>query len=521
LHGDASLREKLSSRAYHAVLSQGYSCEAMVARYKAVFDSLFQQRSTFRRPRGMIRMPPFQVNRVGIFEVPEVRQFDNVGVMQSRRDYEGFVRELDGTGRSLPAWTRKLEHLYPNAILSATSGRLSGVDVFSANLVRGMRALGREARVLMTSPGDLTPDPMSFPGDVPVDTLHVSRWTNWTSRWLKLKKYLDSTAPCIYIPNYDWRHSCISPLLQPKIGIVGIVHSDDPQHYEHVTRLGRYWNAIVAVSGTIASRVAELDPSLSSRLVTIPYGVDVPPSLPDRGSSAGRPLRLIYAGRLVREQKRVQDLPKIFAALSERGIPAQLSVIGSGNQEKNLRESCARWIESGHVRFLGTLANTEVARELEQSDVFVLTSEFEGLPVSLLEAMGRGCVPIVTDINSGIPDLVRDGENGFRVPVGDIKAFADSVQSLHGDPALLRRLSEGSYRAIDAGRYRTEDMVARYLEVFDRVFVEAELGLFQRPTGPILPWPNSSEWIQKQAADFPGGNWLRRVSVSVRERLGV
>ena len=55
---------------------------------------------------------------------------------------------------------------------------------------------------------------------------------------------------------------------------------------------------------------------------------------------------------------------------------------------------------------------------LEQQDAYILTSEFEGMPNALNEAMARGCVPVVTDIRSGIPELVRYGVNGYRVPVG-------------------------------------------------------------------------------------------------------
>jgi glycosyltransferase involved in cell wall biosynthesis len=228
--------------------------------------------------------------------------------------------------------------------------------------------------------------------------------------------------------------------------------------------------------------------------VTIPYGVKVPQEIPERIPAAGGALRIVYAGRLVQEQKRVLDLPRIFNALMERGVPAELAIVGSGADEAALRDACGRWTGAGRVRFLGTLPNQEVLQVFGQSDVLVLTSEFEGLPVSLLEAMAHGCVPVVTDIPSGIPELVRNGETGYRVPVGDIAGFADCLASLQSGAAKRSALSAASHAAIRAGGFSVEDMVTAYLNLFERVLVEAEVGEFQRPRGHILPPPNSP-WL--------------------------
>jgi len=417
-----------------------------------------------------------------------------------------------------------------HVILAATSGRVSGVDVFSANLVRGLNNLNMKAHVLMTCHDESPLDQMPLPRDIPVQKLPVGKFcewrpleggrvgapsqkpfrpfaeagslrggrASWRTRWQRVTDYLEGQAPSIYIPNYDWHHSCVSPQLSQKVGIVGIVHSDDPLHYEHVSRLGRYWNAIVAVSPAIAAHVAALDPTLVPRLVTIPYGVEVPPSLPERHREANAPLKVVYAGRLVQEQKRVGELPKIMSALHRRGVPVELTIIGSGSEEAELMNACAppsfppqHWGGkkggAGLVRFLGTLPNARVLEIFEQSDVFILTSDYEGLPLSLLEAMGRGCVPVVTDIRSGIPELVRDGVNGYRVPVGDIQAFAERLATLQRLPGLRRALASQAYQTIRTEGYDVQSMIERYLMLFERVLREAETGVYRRPRGKILP----------------------------------
>lgn len=386
-----------------------------------------------------------------------------------------------------------------NVILAVTSGRVSGVDVFSFNLVRGLQRLGIPAQIVLTKPYWQPRDPMPFPPDIPMQKLPVGKLDSWRTRWRAMIRYLEERAPCIYIPNYDWYHSCVSPKLSGRVGVVGIVHSDDPKHYEHVARLGGYWNAIVAVSPAIARHTAALDPTFASRLVTIPYGVEVPPRLPERQRGDGTPLRIVYAGRLVQEQKRVLDLPGIILALVGREIPVELTIVGGGSEQQQLLNACASLRVRGMVRSLGILPNDDVLQVFEQSDVFILTSDFEGLPVSLLEAMGRGCVPVVTDVRSGIPELVRNGVNGYRVPVGDIRKFAERLTTLQRDVGLRREMASQAYHTIRAGGYRTEDMVQSYVTLFQRVLEQAENGSYHRPRGRILP-PPSLTWKDRLPA---------------------
>jgi glycosyltransferase involved in cell wall biosynthesis len=520
LHQDPAGRATMAARAREAVIAGGFSVDTMVERYEALFRDLFAgPRSRFHRPKATLRMPPYQVERVKLFDVRHVEWFDHIGALPTGMpDLHGYVHESgDAQPGACEPFHLMASRPYPNVVVSATSGRISGVDVFSAGLVRGLRSLGRGAHVLMTSPDDITPDPLAFPDDIPVRKLRVSRWTPWTKRWQCLSEYLEDNAPCVYIPNYDWNYSGISPTLSPKVAIVGIVHSDDPVHYEHVSRLGRYWNAIVAVSGVISERVAAIDPSFAPRLVTIPYGVESPASPPLRPPDPHSPLRIVYAGRLVQEQKRVLEIPKIFGALLSRGTPAQLTFIGAGQDERTLRQACEPWIRAGHVSFLGALPNAEVRRKFAESDVLLLTSEFEGLPVSLLEAMSEGCVPVVTDIPSGIPEVIRNGDTGYRVALGDIDGFAERLSKLHADPGLRQRLATNCWQAVRT-RYSQHNMVSAYLGLFERVLVEAEVGEFQRPCAEILPPPGA--WLTRRPRGLPGAGLLRFGLSAARQQVG-
>jgi len=380
-----------------------------------------------------------------------------------------------------------------NVVVASPVWSLNGVNVFAANLVRGLGALGIRSHLLLTRPDMFDSKPMPLPRDIPVELLPVNKHASWPARWRAMIRYLEERAPCIYVPNYDFWHSCVSPQLTGSVGVVGIIHSDDHQHYEHAARLAHCWNAVVAVSTRIAERAALSEAIPASRLVTIPYGVQVPDRMPQRCADKNTPLKVVYAGRLVQRQKRVLDLVKVVEMAVAHNIPVQLTIIGSGPEREQLQEACRGLMAREIVHFPGTVSNQQVIEILARSDAFILTSEYEGMPLSLLEAMGTGCVPVVTDTPSGIPELVQDGINGFRVPVGDIQKFVERLAILHGDTALRRELSSRAYGAIRSGGYEVQEMVQNYLKVFERVRKETEDRSFHRPGGKILP-PPSLTW---------------------------
>ena len=328
-----------------------------------------------------------------------------------------------------------------NVILAAPKWGLNGPNVFSANLARALNALGMAAHIVLTRPDWVDTKPLPKPGDILFRTLPVRPFMSFRNRCAAMIRYLEQHSPCVYIPNHDFGHSCISPQLSNRIVAVGILHSDDPQHYEHAVRLGGYWNRTVAVSAAIAADAIKLAPSLAGRISVIPHGVAAAAAFPQRTGNRDEPLRVIYAGRLDQPQKRVLDLPKILRAAAREKVQIHLTIAGSGPAERQLRADFSA-LDAGHtVEFLGTVENGAMAKIFASQAVFLLASAFEGLSLSLVEAMGQGCVPVITDVRSGIPELISDGVDGFRVPIGDIDGFAARLAALQRNPGLRRQMA--------------------------------------------------------------------------------
>lgn len=398
----------------------------------------------------------------------------------------GTSVQNDGSGRSADPY---------KIIVGCPYWTLNGVTIFSLNLVRGLLERGVDARILLTEEDcvvvDVMDPPVRRPPEIRFDELPVEWWEGWGAHWGALARYLERQAPCIYIPNSDYRHSCVSPLLSEEVAIVGIVHSDDPLHYDHVSRLGRFWDATACVSRTLNENVASLCPEIRDRLRTIPIGIAIPGEMAARGSGDEDTdtLRVIYHGVLKQHQKRILDLPKIVEATAARGVPIELTIAGGGPEEKELRAAARSLVDRGLVRFLGVVPHDRIPELLGANDVYLLVSEFEGMPNALLEAMANGCVPVVSEMKSGVPELVLDGETGLLAPIGDIEAFADRLASLHEDPGERRRIGSRAYEAVRRGAFSRDEMVDAYVDLFDRVAPNRREKPFRRPAGELVPPP--------------------------------
>jgi glycosyltransferase involved in cell wall biosynthesis len=157
--------------------------------------------------------------------------------------------------------------------------------------------------------------------------------------------------------------------------------------------------------------------------------------------------RLLFTGRLAR----VKGLPVLLAALEllrARHPDVELSLAGDGPERGVLEVEARRLGVADRVRFLGYQSSDQVRALLQDTDVFVLPSFAEGVPVVLMEAMASG-VPVVTTRVAGVSELVEDGVSGFVVSPGDVEALARAIDTLLGDPALRDRFGAAGRRMVE------------------------------------------------------------------------
>ncbi|MHB8835954.1 MAG: glycosyltransferase [Candidatus Methylomirabilia bacterium] len=228
---------------------------------------------------------------------------------------------------------------------------------------------------------------------------------------------------------------------------------------------------VVAISkdvGKAAERQQHLPPG---KVVVIPNGIRLERVLaeiaagsrerPVSPSSAGPTIACL--GRLAPEKR--QDILLRAVKICLESFPQlRCWIIGEGPEEERLRRLAADLGLAAHVEFLGE--QFEVGRFFPSIDVMVNSSEREGLPISLIEAMAGG-VPVVATAVGGTGEIVRDGETGILVPPEDPRALAEGIGRLLADRPLAQRLAAEA-RALVLRRH-TLSAVAR---VYERLYQE-------------------------------------------------
>ncbi len=147
---------------------------------------------------------------------------------------------------------------------------------------------------------------------------------------------------------------------------------------------------------------------------------------------------LIFVGRLA-AVKGLPILIEAFARVKAHHPDAHLSIVGDGPERKPAEARVARLGIADAVTFHGYQSSDEVAGLLSRSDVMVLPSFAEGVPVVLMEAMASG-LPVIASRVAGVQELVEDGVSGYAVPPGDLDSLVARLNALLSDPDLCARM---------------------------------------------------------------------------------
>lgn len=150
------------------------------------------------------------------------------------------------------------------------------------------------------------------------------------------------------------------------------------------------------------------------------------------------------------------------ALLCERYPNLRLLLVGGGPWQDRVYVEARRLHLTDRVLLLGI--RSDVPEILAASDIFVLSSQWEGAPLGIIEAMMAG-LPVIATRVGGIPELVEEGVTGFLIPPRDASALAWALQRLLEDEPLRRRAGEaGRKRALE--RFTLEHMVSQYKEIY-------------------------------------------------------
>lgn len=378
------------------------------------------------------------------------------------------------------------------ALIPLPAGRaLSGVARFAAGLASELAARGHKvALILHAHPNDHPPldipihpavrttDLTALP---PLDDPHADPVTYLAAYNDTLDRLAPTGPACLIAGQHAATFGIAAALSQttPDLRVVGVAHSDNAYDTHMLAHYEPLLERLVAVSTVLRDDLLRLLPARADDIAHIPYGVPVPGDCTPRPPLTGRPIRLLYAGRIEHRQKRILALVHLARELRLRRIDHSITIVGDGPAHADLR-SAAR--QEPSITIAPPADPAALDTLLATHDAFVLPSRYEGLSIAMLEALARGCVPVVTPSRSGTLDAIAQGVTGQIAdasPDDDepaaARALADAIDTLR-----RRDLAEMARRAHRAARDHFS--IAAHADAWERLIEHAA-------DAPPRPWP--------------------------------
>lgn len=184
----------------------------------------------------------------------------------------------------------------------------------------------------------------------------------------------------------------------------------------------------------------------------------------------GRPSNntVLFLGE-IGKRKGCYDIPAVVEQVV-KAIPDVKFVLGGAGSTEDEAAVKKLFKDKGvtdHVAFPGWIRGSEKDKLLREADVFLLPSYNEGMPMSVLDAMGYG-LPVVSTNVGGIPKIVYDGENGFCCEPGDVKVMSDGIVKMLENRESLENMSKESFRIVKDG-YSLESHLKKVEQIYESI----------------------------------------------------
>jgi len=299
--------------------------------------------------------------------------------------------------------------------------------------------------------------------------------------------YVPSLAALLARGNFDILHCHLiaSNIVAKPVGalcrvpvIINHDHTNDSYRARQRVRLAldslsnRFATHIIAVSESCRQFLLTREGVPENKITLVQNAIDLGRYSPDCGarSDARRSLRLPAGARIVagvgrlNPQKNFSLFVRIAAAVHRTISDAHFLLAGDGPEEELLRRQVEAAGLSSHFTFTGYVADTR--QVYLAADVLLMPSLFEGLPMTLLEAMAMR-LPVVASALDGIAEVITDGQDGFLVPDHSEVQFAERVTSLLEDAGLARTIGKSAAQTM-AARFSVERMTSQVEAVYKK-----------------------------------------------------
>ncbi|CDB89802.1 putative capsular polysaccharide synthesis protein [Clostridium sp. CAG:253] len=337
---------------------------------------------------------------------------------------------------------------------------LGGIETWAMMLTRGLK--NRKYNVSLWLREQVQ--------SIPEDLKEVSTEINYDYERYKesIQETIDKLIkklPCTVISNWQSQVMIAAILVKrmypEKLKLISIIHNDKKVLYRRQKFMEKDTDIIFGVSKKICKTFIE-EYNVDAKKVAYketPVKFEVNKHLYQKDKS--KPIRIGFAARISKAQKRVDLLVKLINRLNEEKVNFEIEIAGDGSYFEKMKEGIIK--DKNNVKILGKIPREKMQEFWNDKDIFLSTSDFEGASVSMLEAMALGVVPVVTNV-SGVDEFVTDGTNGYISEVQNIEKLIDGIKLLEDDRDKLEKFGENSMHIIKE-KCNQDD----YFDVFERM----------------------------------------------------
>lgn len=291
--------------------------------------------------------------------------------------------------------------------------------------------------VIFTINKQLVPEyiPPELAGTKSTSIFYYSPHWNFYYTCKQLAKLLPDKA---LIVAHDWLELGMASNLGMQNTVIQVLHGDFDYYYELALKHNRTIDAYICISKKMFYSLKRKLPSRQADIFQLNFPV------PDilHKSKANECFQIIYyVSDLKEHRKQFHTILKIAVCLAGSPNKYFFTIAGGG---MNIDEFFELWPASmkERVNYVGFRSNEEIIALLSSQDIFLLPSFSEGLPVSLVEAMKAGVVPLVTNWDGIMDELVINDVTGYHFNIGAAEEYAACIERLYADRRLLNQLSE-------------------------------------------------------------------------------
>jgi glycosyltransferase involved in cell wall biosynthesis len=262
---------------------------------------------------------------------------------------------------------------------------------------------------------------------------------------------------------HDWMELRLYEILKLKNPLIYFLHGNFDYYYNLSILHSNIIDWHICVSPVIERRLKEISNISNAIFLRFPVR-----DVTVRRKQFFKVKIAYYVFDLRLEMKQFNLLPLIEKELVNQGCLVEWFIAGGGMELSDVEE---RWGDnfSDRVNFYGRLDQQGIDTLIEKCNVFLLPSTIEGLPVSLIESMKSGLVPMTSHWEGAVEDVLINNENGFYLNTGDYIGYASRIKYLLDNPDIFKTMSESAINIVN-DKFNPFDNAIKYEDVFLRKF---------------------------------------------------